>query len=360
MMKVFQPFISWRSRWYALKVLMSNQLAEGPYVKLFEKEFAKRFSLREHTCIAVNSGTSALELAFELAGVKPGDEVITPVLTCTATNLPILHRGAKCVFADITNDMLMDPDDVEKRITKKTKAIVYVDFGGASHTLAQVMAIAHKHNLPVIRDSAQSISDNFQSAGDFVCISFQAIKTLTAGDGGMLICNRNSADAAKARRLRWFGIDRPIKQRFGDVDVEEAGYKYHMNDISASIALGNLRTLPKIFRRRAAIARAYRNEYIASALSSSPVRMRLIKTPWMMILVHPRVPQIREFLASYGIESSPYHYRNDKYTVFGDRRKDLPNMDRLEDSYTLLPYHTKMRPKDARLVVRTLEKFLWK
>lgn len=360
--RLFKPYVSWLARIYALKVLMGTQLAEGPVVRCFEREFGQ--AMRKKNVIAVNSGTSALELAFELAGVGPGDEVITPVLTCTATNLPILHRGAKIVFADINEDLNISIEDVERKITDRTKAIVFVHFGGNSSGLGQLLVLAGRYGIRVIEDAAQVVGAGSLTwgAADFTCISLQAIKTLTAGDGGFLIC-RDDADAAKARRLRWFGYDRPLKQKLGDTDLLEAGYKYHMNDINAAIGLGNLRALMWTLKRRGRARKWYAEAFQKAGIKSGKVMLN----PWLTILVHPKARQIDAYLKTCGIGSGPYHYRNDKYTVFGGRSSThpetrvgpfedmitstVPNMDRLEEQYTLLPFHHSLTKKDVERVV---------
>lgn len=352
---LFRPYISWLSRLYVLKVLSGRQIAEGPVVKCFEREFGRRMWKRN--VVALNSGTTALELAMELAGIGPGDEVITPVLTCTATNLPIIHRGAKIVFADIDESLNISIEDVERKITDRTKAIVFVHFGGNSSGLGQLLVLARRHNIRVIEDAAQSVGAGVATWGqaDFTCVSLQAIKTLTAGDGGFLIC-KNEEDAAKAKRLRWFGYDRPEKQKLGDTDLFEAGYKYHMNDVSAAIGLGNLRSLGPLLRKRGEI----RNEYRYASKRLEYYGVKVLCYPWLIILVHPSASRIAEFLKFHGIDSGPYHYRNDKYSIFGGTRYPdverglFPNMDRLENAYTLLPFHHKMREEDVYRVVHTV------
>jgi len=340
--------MSWRARWYALKVLMGSQLAEGPMVKRFELEYARFFNLPLNTVVAVNSGTAALELAYECANIKPGDEVITPVLTCTATNLPLVRRGAKIVFADINKKLLMDPEDVKKRITPLTKAIVYVDFGGSSSTLKAIAEIAREHNLTLIQDAAQSFGPFFNPLGDYVCMSFQAIKTLTCGDGGMLIC-KDSLMAKHAKKLRWFGYDRDEKQKKGDTDLTDAGYKMHMNDISAAIGLGNLRSIKRAIKRRTKVS----TMYFSSGLP-------LLCYPWLTVLVHPKAVEIKEFLKENGIDTGQHHYRNDKYTIFGGRQSDLPMMDELENQYLLLPFHADISIAQAQKVCALISYFLWK
>lgn len=350
--KLFKPYISRKARKYVAKVLKGSQIAEGPMVKKFEEAFAKSVRLNAADCVAVNSGTAALELAYEMAGIVAGDEVITPVLTCTATNLPLLHRGATIVFADIDRYLLLDPDDVKKRITEKTKAIVFVDFGGATRTnLKAIMQIAEEHKLKVIQDSAQSYGPFFRPMGDFVCMSFQAIKTLTTGDGGMLIC-KDAMVARQARMLRWFGIDREAKQRLGDVDVYFPGYKYHMNDIAAAIGLGNIESIAKPIRQRNRLAWAYQSSLLP-----------ILPYPWLAILIHDKALEIGAFLKENGIDTGQHHYRNDKYTVFGGKRSDLPMMDSMEDKYLLLPFHHDVTAGDVVkicILIQTFLKSQWK
>jgi perosamine synthetase len=321
---IFRPYVSWRARWYALKVLLGTQLAEGSWVKQFEHEFAQKFN--QKNVVAVNSGTSALELAYELAGISEGDEVITPILTCTATNIPLLHRNAKIVFADIDNDLNISIHDVKRKITKKTKAIVFVHFGGNSRGLDELIALGKERGITIIEDAAQAVGNGHFGLADFSCISLQAIKTLTSGDGGFLVCKRKE-DYEKARRLRWFGYDRDKKHQEGDTDLVEAGYKYHMNNISAAIGLGNLRSLDKVLTKRAQL-RQYYNSL-------------------------PNVECHNWLCIQWGKQGDQHHYRNDKYTIFKQFKNDCPNMDRLENSWRLLPYHHKVSIKQAQHAYET-------
>lgn len=335
--------MSWRARLYALIVLMGTQLAEGPVVKIFEKEFAAMFGFDRRLVVSVNSGTSALELAYELAGIGPGDEVITPVLTCTATNLPLIHRGAKIVFADIEGDLNVSIKNIEKKITPKTKAIVFVHFGGNNRGLGQLLVLARRYNLRVIEDAAQAVGSSFWGKADFTCVSLQAIKTLTSGDGGFLICSELE-DAYTAKKLRWFGYDRDEKQKLGDTDLEIAGYKYHMNDISAAIGLGNLRSLVYAIDRRTKAKAAYRSWDLRDRF--------LIIAPWLVILRHPFAEQVAKALKAEGIDCGQYHYRNDRYSVFGGAdAADLPIMDLVERQYLLLPFHHDITPQDVDRVM---------
>lgn len=324
MLKLFKPYVSLRAIYYVTRTLLSSQLAEGPKVKQFEKEFGEKFNKKN--VVAVNSGTSALELAYELAGIMPGDEVIVPVLTCTATNLPILHRKAKIVFADIDYDLNINIQDVKNKITKKTKAIVFVHFGGNNRGLRELLSICKERGIILIEDAAQAVGSEFWGRAEYTAVSLQAIKILTSGDGGLLICKRGK-DAEKARRLRWFGIDREEKQKGIDVDVKEAGYKYHMNDISASIGLGNLRSIDKVIAHQKELMKIYESYGLQANI-------------WLAGgSTHVHVEDAKEAYSKIGVQVGDHHYRNDKYTVFGGRVDDCESMDWEENYYWFVPQH---------------------
>ncbi len=292
-------------------------------VKQFEHEFAKKFNLQN--VVAVNSGTAALELAYELAEINEGDEVITPVLTCTATNIPLLHRGAKIVFADVDYDLNIDIHDVEKKITKKTKAIVFVHFGGNNRGLADLLTICRERGITLIEDAAQAVGSEYWGKADYTCVSLQAIKTLTSGDGGFLITKSNE-DFKKASRLRWFGYDREEKQKKGDIDLKEAGYKYHMNDISAAIGLGNLAVLDKVLTHREKLKKIY--EFYG-----------LFAHTWLAGGYVENYTAIKELYKDMGVEIGQHHYRNDKYTLFKKYKTKCPKMDDIDGKYFFVPYH---------------------
>ena len=210
---LFYPHISKDSYNSIKKVLSSRWIGQGPLVDKFEENFSKKFCNNMPT-VAVGSGTDALHLAYILANIKENDEVICPVFTCTATNIPLLYLKAKIKFADVDlNDLNISVDHVEKLITKKTKAIVFVNYGGLLCNLEKLQKISKKYKIPLIQDAAQSLGAKYNGKSitefaDFTIFSFQAIKHITSGDGGALVC-KNKNLAKKARIIRWFGIDRP-------------------------------------------------------------------------------------------------------------------------------------------------------
>lgn len=339
MLKLFKPFISQDARDNVQRVLHSDEITQGKEVELFEKELEEKLGKK---CLTVNSGTSALALAYELADIQEGDEVITPILTCTATNLPLLHRKAKVVFADIDYDLNINIEDVENKITKKTKAIVFVHFGGNSRGLSDLVAICRRRNITLIEDAAQAIASDYWGQADFTAVSLQAIKTITSGDGGLLICKRDE-DYEKAKRLRWFGIDRDDRTR----DMTEAGHKYHMNNISAAIGRGNLQFLNALKKHQIVLKEIYES-------------YGLTAHTWLAGGLSFKYSVLKKELNDAGYECDQHHYRNDKYAVFGGRVKDCPNMDELEDKYYFVPFHYDVSEEDAHNIGKICQNHAFK
>jgi len=334
MLKLFQPYVSDEAKKLCMEVLDSNYLTEGEQVKLFEKEFGEKFGLQN--VVALNSGTSALELAYELAGIKEGDEVLTPVFTCTATNIPLLHLKAKIVFVDTDYDLNINIEDIKKKITDKTKAIVFVHFGGNNRGLKEIQEIARGFGIPVIEDAAQAVGSEYWGTSEFACVSTQAIKTLTSGDGGFLICkDKQSAD--KARRLRWFGFDREVKQKVGNCDVVDVGYKKHMNNINAAIGRGNLIVIDKLLEHRKDLAWIYEI-------------YGLVCHPWLAGGMTNKYEELKKAMADEGYEIGQAHYRNDMYSIFKHLKNYCPTMDIIEGRYFFVPYHHGITEEDAHKI----------
>jgi perosamine synthetase len=330
--------------------LSGRWIGQGPKVDKFEQEFKEKF-LGNHEAIAVGSGTDALHLSYLLSDIQAGDEVIVPVFTCTATNLPLLYIGATPVFADIDPEtMNICCEDVRRKITSKTKAISCVDYGGVPCDYDELNKICKEYNLKLISDAAHAIGSKYKGTfsaqhADFTIFSFQAIKTLTTGDGGLLAIKDHNL-IEKAKRLRWFGIDRTAKQGgHWENDIVEVGYKYQMNDISAAIGLAGMKDIDKIIEYRNYLFSLY-EEYLDSSevtLIGSTRDSEYFNSAWLAtIYVSGNREALMNKLRENNIESAQVHYRNDRYTVFGGRIDGLPNMDKYEDLYICLPLHTKM------------------
>lgn len=350
MIKLFQPYVSEAARMNVQRVLSGTQLAQGPEVDLFEKEFAEKFGFEEWQVVTVNSGTAALELAYYMTFEK-GDHAIVPNMTCTATNIPLVRMGIDMTFADIATpySFNLDHEDVEGKILDATRAVVFVHFGGSSTGLADIEDLCDENGLDLICDAAQALGSRLSKKARFNCISLQAIKSLTAGDGGVLVC-RDRKDAEMARKLRWFGYDRALKQKAGDIDLEIPGFKFHMNDISAAIARGNLDNWEDIKDHRIAINDIY-VEYWNNAVKPCG---NLIPGIWNPVVTGLKYTEAKKVAEDAGFEIGQHHYRNDKYSVFKHVSGYCPNLDFVGDNYFMLPCHMGMNLEDAEHIAKTL------
>ena len=362
---LFYPYISKNSGKEVLDTLHSRWIGQGPKVELFENLFQNKVTPKGFP-IAVGSGTDALHLAYILCDIKEDDEVITPVFTCTATNLPLLYLKAKPIFADIDSlTMNIDVNDIEHRITSKTKAIIAVDYGGIPCDYEKLREICTKYKLKLIADCAQSIGTLFKGKAsyeyaDFTAYSFQAIKTITTADGGMLIV-KSETDSEKAKRLRWFGIDRNSKQKgTWENDIYEIGYKYQMNDLSACLGISSLKELDYLISHRRNIYNIYKdniqNELIKVIQIHESDNTKVV--PWLCtLLVKKGRISLMEKLRINGVESAQVHYRNDRYSVFNGRKNDLPKMDSLEEKYIVIPLHHKVSEKSSLKICDIINNF---
>jgi perosamine synthetase len=361
-MNFFHTHISPKALGLVGETLRSTFLSEGERVREFEQELTNTLGLIRP--VSVNSGTSALHLALEIANVGPGDEVILPAQTFVASGLSILMCGATPVFADIqpfTGNI--DPVSVSAKITPRTKAIMPVHWGGCPCDMDEINAIARDHNLAVIEDAAHALGAIYKGhpvgrLSRFTAFSFQAIKHLTTGDGGALCC-LDEKDFYEARCRRWFGIDRDRHQPsiLGErvYDLEQLGFKYHLNNLAAAVGLGNLPDMPANLTRHRRIAQTYREK-----LKNVP-GLSLLKYPfdresswWIFtLLVDQREAFIRA-LESRGVPSSVVHQRIDRNQVFGGKRDDLAGQKFFDERQISLPVHVGLSDDDTDNVVRSV------
>ena len=272
---VFRPSYDKREVSAVTEVLMSGWIGLGPKTEEFEEKFAKHIGAKY--AVALNSATAALHLSLMAANIGIGDEVILPAMTFASTAHAVLYVGAKPVFADIEkNTMCVDPYDVEKKITKKTKIIIPVHYGGYPCNMDSLQEIARKHKLLIIEDAAHACGSVYKgrmvgNISAFTCFSFHAVKNLATGDGGMITTN-DRAIMEELKRLRWVGITKDTWNRVEKVkeaglesnrgygwhyEIYDLGYKYHMNDINAALGLVQLTKLENANRIRRKIARYY-------------------------------------------------------------------------------------------------------
>lgn len=358
---LFHPYVTDLMRERVTETLKTRFIGQGPRVDEFEKKFSKMFC-NGLSVAAVGAGTDALHLAYLLAGVEAGDEVICPLFTCTATNIPLLYIGAKPVFADVQPDTLnIDPDHVRSLVTEKTSAIVCVHYGGYSVDLDSLQKVADSAGIPIIEDAAHAVGAVYRgksigSISDFTMFSFQAIKSITTCDGGALAM-KNEWLLPKAQRLRWFGIDRVAKQSsHWDNNIEEIGFKYQLNDVSASMGLAALEEWPETWKYRRSLFDAYK-QGLASADVTFIGKDESDRThgAWLCTILADNREGLMRKLAERGIESSQVHYRNDRYSIFRDSRGRFPNMDAVDAKYLVLPLHMLMDEEDVERVVSVIQ-----
>ena len=363
---LFYPHIPKNSAKSLQKVLKGRWIGQGPLVDKFESVFSKKFT-NNLPCVAVGSGTDALHLAYLLAGIKKDDEVICPVFTCTATNIPLLYIGAKIKFADIDPKTFnISIDHVKKLVSKKTKAIVFVNYGGLPCDLTELNKIAKKYKIKLIQDAAQSLGNFYKNKpitqySDFTIFSFQAIKHISSGDGGLL-CFKEKKILKKAYRMRWFGIDR-LKKQGGtwENDIKEIGYKYQMTDLGAAILLDALKEFSKIKQHRKKIFGIYeknlKNNKKVKVVNSVG---KFTHSNWLFTILVDKKDLLQKKLRQSNIETNQVHFRNDRYSIFKKfvKNKKFPNMDSVEKKYLVLPVHTKMSFSDANYVVKKVNLFL--
>lgn len=338
--------------------LSSRWWGQGPKVDRFEQEFGKKFGYKYP--LFVNSGTSALELAYHLIGIKTGDEVIVPVLDCTAGQTGLLRRGAKIVFADINKkDFNISFDDIKNKITHKTKAVVVVALGGIEID-KRIYTYLKKHKIPMIYDAAQHHSPK-QLSADYVCYSFQAIKHMSTTDGGMLVL-KTKKEHHRAKLLRWFGIDRDLKRQHNyqawerrqmTFDIEEAGYKYQPTDIDACFGLVALKYLDNIIKTRITLANEY-NSGLGAIKQITPV---FGGSCWLFGILTEDRDELAAHLKKHGIDTNMVHLRNDIFKIFQNFKSSCPNMDWVHPRYLYLPINPEITTKDVRYICEKIKQF---
>lgn len=335
-------------------VLRSGWLGTGPRTAEFERAFAGYVGAPH--CVGLNSGTSALHLGFILLDLPPLSEVITTPITFVATNQAILHAGHRPVFADVDGRTgNLSPDSVRSRITEKTRAITVVHYAGYPADLDELYAIARAHDLAVVEDCAHACGAVYKgrrigSHGDIHTFSFNTVKNLPMGDGGALTL-RSERMNARARRLRWLGIDKETYARAAgtfqwDYRVEEVGFKYHMTDLHAAIGLAQLGYLDEDNRHRARLAAAYR-----AALDRLP-GLTLLDSKDDRTSSHHLFPVLAEDrdrliskLNANGVDVGVHYRRNDQYPMFEEA--DLPEAERFWRREASLPMHALLTEDDV-------------
>ncbi len=351
-----------------MDVLKSGWIGgDGPKVKEFEKRISE--IIGNKNVLALNSGTSGLQLALRMAGVAGGEVISTP-MTCFATNAAISQEGADIVWADIDPETgCINPYDIARRVTKKTKAIMIVHWGGYPCDLDLINKIGKLFGIPVIEDAAQAIGSEYKgkpigSHSDYVVFSTQAIKIINTSDGGILATKKRS-DYETAKRLRWYGIDRDKRidgPTFWHYPIKETGSKMQMTDLSAALGLGQLGYLDGILKHRRKIAKIY-NDAIdkSNNLKYQKVISGAKPNFWIYTVItqgHQHRLKLFYELRKIGVKAEEAHRRNDLYPVFEKYKKDdLPGVTRFDEGEIIIPVGQWVSEQKARDIAKVLMKF---
>ena len=350
---LFKVFMDKKVQTEVPKTLMSGMITQSSKVEEFEAQLRKYFN--HPYIVTVNSATSALTMALHMAGAK-NNEVISSPLTCFATTSAIIASGASSiVWADVDpNTCNIDLEDVKKKISHITKVLVFVHWGGVPvdpHKVNELKLYAkreYKTDLKVVEDCAHAFGAEWQGQkigtfGNFAAFSFQAIKHLTAGDGGVLLCpDENSYN--RARLLRWYGIDRNKRSNSGDFrmepDIAEAGYKFHMNDINATIGLCNLPNIDAILERCRKNAGMFLKQLSGIRGVKVPnISVKANPSYWIFTIrvLFGEKQEFIKYMKEKKIMVSQVHNRNDINSCVEDFKTELPQLDSLENEIVSIP-----------------------
>jgi len=358
-----------------VNVLRSNWLTTGPVTHEFEKEFAQYIGCKH--ALAVNSGTSALQLALDAIGLTKDDEVLVPTYTFTATAEVVTYFGAKPVLCDsVRGGFNIDPEDAERRITSRTKAIVPVHVGGEPCDMDAIRALASRHNLYVIEDAAHALPASFHgqrigTISEFTAFSFYSTKTITTGEGGMLTTNDDEyAQRVAVMRLHGIGNDDAWKRysRAGSWQyrVLQAGYKLNLPDILAAVGLAQLRKCDRLYEMRRFIAEQYRSRLAGmEEIELPPIGPDHSEHAWHLFILRLRpdllgierdafIEQLKEAGIGTSVHFIPLHRHPFYQRSYGVSAEDFPNAENAYLRCVSLPMFPGLSNEQVNLIIERI------
>jgi len=376
MIPLFKVFMSEDVLKPVQDVLMSGFIGQGPKVETFERMLKER--LQNHLVVTTNSGTSADHLAVRLLkkpfkdwpGMQDGDEVLATPLTCTASNWPVMANNLKIKWVDVdTETCNMDLDDLERKLSPKTKAILLVHWGGNPNDLDRVKEIQNKckelygFKPAVIEDCAHSFGSKYKGEylgnhGNICFYSFQAIKHFTTVDGGMLVLPHQEL-YNRAKLLRWYGIDRETNSKDFrcEDDISEWGYKFHMNDVNAVIGIHNLPHVDSLVKKHHDNAEYYQKELDGvEGVTLMKRDLNSYSADWIYTIKVDRRDAFMNYMKQCGIMVSRVHERNDKHSCVEKFRASLPNTDKLTSEMICIPNGWWVTKEDREYIVDCIKK----
>lgn len=318
---IYQPDLSGNEKKYVMDCLDSTWISsKGKYISLFEASFAGYIGVKH--AAGVCNGTVALHLALLALGIGDGDEVIVPTLTYIASVNAITYTGATPVFVDsLADTWQMNPEDVKKKITPKTKAVMVVHLYGHPCNMELLSSICIEHELFLIEDCAEAIGSKYKGKnvgtfGDIAIFSFFGNKTITTGEGGMVITDNETL----INRIRHFKGQGLAQHREYWHDV--IGYNYRMTNIEAAIGLAQLEKIDVFIEQKQALAQRYKNAFISGPVEFHQAHADVFHSYWMCSILVPNAKdrdRLREELASAGIETRPLFYPIHTMPMYADK-----------------------------------------
>lgn len=368
---VLQPSIGQEEIDAVVEVLKSGWLGLGPKTEQFENEFADYVGSR--FMVALNSGTAALHLALDILGIGPGDEVIVPTMTFISTVHAVSYVGATPVFADVEKDTLnISVEDIERKITDKTKAIIVVHMAGHPCDMDAIHQLALSKGIKVVEDAAHASGASYKgrligSISEMTCFSFHAVKNLTCGEGGGITCNQEWM-ARKLREKRWVGItkDTWIRSSSNKVYawkyfVENIGYKYHMNDIHAALGIVQLRRLSQLNGRRREIARRYQQELSDISWLELPKEKPYAQSSWHLFQIKLENEQMRDqlihHLQDHHIAPGVHYYPCHLQPHYLHLKAIVPVASEIWKRLLTLPIHPNLTDEEQQRVIECIRQF---
>lgn len=372
-----QPLFGDEEKKEILAALDSGWVTLGPKTKEFEENFARYVGAQY--AIGVSSCTAALHLSVIVSGIRPGDEVITTPFTFAATSNVILHAGGVPVFVDIDpKTFQIDANKIEEKITKKTKAIIPVHYGGQPAEMDKILSLVKKYNLVVIEDAAHALGTEYKgkrigSLGDLTCFSFHPIKNISTGDGGMITTN-NKAYADELEVLRLHGMSKDAWKRHSAAgswryDITVAGYKYNMTDIEASLGIHQLKKLDSFIDIREKYAKIY-----DKALSKIPeitipyilenirharnLYSIMIDTKGLKINRDELVELLKQANIGVSVYFIPLHFFSLYKQKLGYNKGDFPVAEAVFEKIISIPLYPKMRKEEIDYIIETLSSLI--
>lgn len=356
----------------AYDTIQSGWISTGPKCEELEKMFVDMFKV--NYAVSMSNCTDALHLCCLVCGIGYGDEVLCPSLTFAASANCIRYAGATPVFCDIVgpNHINIDPNEIEKKITSKTKAILVVHMAGFPCMMDEIMAIAQKHNLKVIEDACHGPLSEYRSKklgtiGDCAAFSFFSNKNISTGEGGMFISN-NKDLAEKARLLRSHGMTTMSYQRAGGhataYDIVELGYNFRLDDIHAAIAIEQLKKLPKDLEKRLAVRSRYieRLSKIDNVIVPFAENQEFVSNYIMPIIVTRGTAEdrdkIREAIHQDGIQTSVHYPAIHRFSIYKDYGAVLPQTEFVTDHEITLPMYAALTNEQVDFICDTVDKVI--